>query len=208
MPIRKISNRGGNIIGHYPSLKSKRMVGFESTIEQDFIYLLKYDTDVLEFHEQPFLIEYLWQNKTHRYTPDFHVVRRTGEQVVECKPAALVDVEENRRKFRAAESWCVENDKTFKVMTETCIRTGHRLKNVVMLAQFARHIVDDQVCRAVLRCAGKEAVSIHDLSHGVEPSKPNSMLFAIYHLAYHHVLEVDVDAERISGNTLVSVNGC
>jgi hypothetical protein len=58
MPVRKVSNRGGNIIGRFPSLKLERMVDFESLIERDFIYMLDFDSDVVSFTEQPLTIEY------------------------------------------------------------------------------------------------------------------------------------------------------
>jgi hypothetical protein len=57
MPVRKVHNRGENIIGKFPSLKMKRMVSFESTIERDYLYLLDYEADITHFEEQPLTIE-------------------------------------------------------------------------------------------------------------------------------------------------------
>jgi hypothetical protein len=57
MPVKKVSNRGGNIIGRFPSLKLGRMVDFESLIERDFIYVLDFEPDVESFSEQPLTIE-------------------------------------------------------------------------------------------------------------------------------------------------------
>ena len=61
MAVRKVSGRGRNMIGHFPSLKMRRMVAFESLIEQDFLYILDYEQDVIAFAEQPVRIEYEWQ---------------------------------------------------------------------------------------------------------------------------------------------------
>ena len=58
MPVRKVSNRGGNAIGRFPSTKMGRMIAFESLLERDFIYLLDYDPTVDWFEEQPLSIEY------------------------------------------------------------------------------------------------------------------------------------------------------
>lgn len=207
MPTRKVSNRGGNIIGHHPSLKVGRMIAFESTIERDFIYLLDYDPDVKTFEEQPFIIEYEWAGKTHRYTPDFHVVRYSSEPVVECKPLKYVDDEDNQRKFHAASRWCLESGREFKVETEVAIRSGWRLKNVVKLAQFARHCVEPDYCRLILGALGEDAVSILELAQRVSAEPPN-MMFAIYHLAYHHILEMDVDYAPIGFGTLVRRGTC
>jgi len=74
MPVRKVSNRGGNVIGHFPSLKMQRMIAFESLIERDYLYLLDYELDIEWFAEQPLTIEYRHNGKTLHYTPDFHIV--------------------------------------------------------------------------------------------------------------------------------------
>jgi hypothetical protein len=76
MSVRRVSNRGGNIVGHFPSLKLGRMVAFESLIERDFIYLLDYEPAVEHFSEQPLVIRYQHAGKKRQYTPDFHVVYR------------------------------------------------------------------------------------------------------------------------------------
>ena len=39
MPVRNVSNRGGNAIGRFPSLKMQRMIAFESLLERDFIWV-------------------------------------------------------------------------------------------------------------------------------------------------------------------------
>ena len=77
MPVRKVSNRGGNIVGRFPSLKMGRMIAFESLLERDFIYLLDYDVRVEWFEEQPLTIEYQHDGQALHYTPDFHC-RRGG----------------------------------------------------------------------------------------------------------------------------------
>jgi len=46
MPVRKVSNRGGNAICRFPSTKMRRMIALESLLERDFIYLLDYNADV------------------------------------------------------------------------------------------------------------------------------------------------------------------
>ena len=51
------------MIGHFPSLKMRRMVAFESLIEQDFLYILDYEQDVITITEQPVRIEHSWQGK-------------------------------------------------------------------------------------------------------------------------------------------------
>jgi hypothetical protein len=86
MPVRKVSNRGGNAVGRFPSTKMGRMIAFESLLERDFIYLIDYDSAVEWFEEQPLSIEYLHESKLLHYTPDFHLLESGQHVLVECKP--------------------------------------------------------------------------------------------------------------------------
>ena len=106
MPVRNVSNRGGNVIGKFPSLKMQRMIAFESLLERDFIYLLDYDTAVTWFEEQPLTIEYQHEGKLLHYTPDFHLVEHGQHVLVECKPEHFVNTTDNSRKFAVAQAWC------------------------------------------------------------------------------------------------------
>ena len=49
MAVRKVSNRGGNIIGHYPSLKLCGWVAFDSVFDRVFVYVLDYEPGVVNF---------------------------------------------------------------------------------------------------------------------------------------------------------------
>lgn len=84
IPVRKVSNRGGNAIGRFPSTKMVRMIAFESLLERDFIYLLDYDPAVEWFEEQLLSIEYLHEGKLLHYTPDFHLLEDGQHVLVEC----------------------------------------------------------------------------------------------------------------------------
>jgi hypothetical protein len=108
MPVRKVSNRGKNIIGGLPSIKLSRMVAFESLIERDLIYLLEFEQEVAWYAEQPFTIPYQHHGKALAYTPDFHILRGGQNVVAECKPAKFANTDENLVKFEAASAWCAE----------------------------------------------------------------------------------------------------
>jgi hypothetical protein len=149
MPVRKVSNRGGNAIGRFPSIKMGRMIAFESLLERDFIYLLDYDPEVEWFEEQPMKIEYEHETKQLYYTPDFHLFERGKHVLVECKPERFVETEENRRKFAMAGEWCRVSDWEFRLITDQQVRSGYRLQNVKLLAQYARQKISDEFRRRV-----------------------------------------------------------
>jgi hypothetical protein len=53
-PTRRVRSRVGNVSGRYPSRKMGLTIQFEShTVELAGIYQMEYDSDVLEYYDQP-----------------------------------------------------------------------------------------------------------------------------------------------------------
>jgi head-tail adaptor len=208
MPVRRVSNRGGNAIGRFPSLKVGRMVEFESLIERDYLYLLDHQADVEWFEEQPMTVKYRQDEQDLHYTPDFHVVQGGSNFLVECKPHARVANEENQRKFRAARDWCAEHGWAFQVVTDQEIRAGWRLKNVRFLTRYARLRISPEVRGRILNCLLSAAIpmSLDDL---VEKAACNGndaeVIATILSMAFHHKVSVPLDDAPISGRSLVSL---
>lgn len=205
MPAREVSNRGGNTIGYYPSIKMKRRIAYESTIERDKMTLLDFDPDVRAFEEQPLVIPYQYKNKTVTYTPDLLVQTLHRCILVECKPAELVVTEENQRKFNAARKWCEEHRFEFEVVTDEQVRTGFRLKNVVRLTQYARYNISPQMksrTYSILRAA-PNPLTIEALAGEIAPNNFGSALSCILHLAYYHQIAINLDEEKISNSSAV-----
>ena len=57
MPVRKVSNRGGNITGSFPSQIKGEKVKYESTIERDLVFFFKFDPTVLTYYA----VKYGWE---------------------------------------------------------------------------------------------------------------------------------------------------
>ena len=207
MPVRKVSNRGGNVIGKFPSLKMQRMVAFESLLERDFVYILDYDTAVSWFEEQPLTIEYEYEGKTLHYTPDFHLVEHGQHVLVECKPEHFVNTTANCRKFAVAQAWCQGCNWQFRVVTDSEVRAGYRLHNIKLLTAYARHRLDP-----VLRCqlyallqSIPAATPIQDLACVLRGSDPVVVTAGLLHLAYHGVVELPLDCAPITHTTAVTL---
>ena len=205
MPVRKVSNHGGNIIGHFPSLKLGRMVAFESLIERDFICLLDFESDVVWFAEQPLIIRYERKGKTLSYTPDFHVIRGNQNILVECKPRKFIDKDDNQRKFAAAQAWCEAKGWVFQVVSDEQLRRGHRVRNVKLLTQFARYNIEPAVkhCIRTFLAGTLDQVRVADVMVNVAPEKPQTVIIPILHLAFHHELVLPLDEAPISTNSPV-----
>ncbi len=204
MPVRKVSNRGGNAIGRFPSTKMGRMIAFESLLERDFIYLLDYDPAVEWFEEQPLSIEYLHEGKQLHYTPDFHLLEDGQHVLVECKPERFVETEENRRKFGVAQEWCQGCGWEFRVVTEQQIRSGFRLQNIKLLSQYARQKVDSAIRSQIFASLqeARAAVSVQDLAQAIG----SPVAASIFCLAYQHEISLALDHAPISEATIVSIS--
>lgn len=80
-PARLVRSRVGNVSGRYPSRKMGSTIQFESTsCELAGIYLMEYDSSVLEYYDQPTAIKLLYTARNGRnvgvlHTPDFFVMR-------------------------------------------------------------------------------------------------------------------------------------
>lgn len=202
MPVRSVSNRGGNVIGFFPSVKMKRMVAFESLIERDYLYFLDYEADVEWFEEQPLTIEYPYEGRILHYTPDFHTVEAGRDILVECKPLAFVDRDENQRKFEAARIWCIDQGWTFRVVTDDELRAGSRLENVKLLTRYARHTVAPQAKGQIyaLLHAAQAAISIDDIAKRINGTDCATTMAAILCMAFHHEIYIPLEEGRISGD--------
>ncbi len=199
MSVRKVSNRGGNIIGYFPSIKMGNMVAYESTLERDLIYLLDFATEVASFTEQPYTISYLDGGLKRSYTPDFHVQLTDGRQLtVECKPEALIGKEENLRKFAAGAAWARERGWQYQVITEKTVRDGCLLANVKFLSQYARHAIPVAIKQQVFHVLDPSAGTgvIADVALAVPSVAPAMVVAAIFQMAFYHELMVVGLCER------------
>ncbi len=208
MPVRNVTNRGGNVIGRFPSLKMQRMIAFESLLERDFIYLLDYDAAVTWFEEQPLTIEYEHEGKLRHYTPDFHLVEDGQQVLVECKPDHFVNTTDNQRKFAVAQARCQACNWQFRIVTDADVRAGYRLHNVKLLTAYARLRLDP-----VLRCrlyatlqSLPSATAIQELAHALRPTGPETVTAGLLHLAYHGVVDLSLDGAPITPGTAVALH--
>jgi putative transposase len=81
-PSRRVQSRAGNVSGRYPSQKMGVTIQFESHHhELAGIYSMEYDSEVLEYYDQPPTIKLNYESASGRqlgvrHTPDYFVIRR------------------------------------------------------------------------------------------------------------------------------------
>ena len=181
------------------------MIAFESRLEKDFIYFLEFDKRITHYEEQPVTIEYTFQNKTHKYTPDFHVVFQGKNWLYECKPDKFLNQEDFLRKCHAAKNWCDEKGWTYEVAKESDIRSGCRLENIKFLTTFARHNAIPEIKAKIFGSLsiGDNPVKIFDLANSITSFDSKEVHSVIFQMAYFQELIMPLDSAKISMETVV-----
>lgn len=202
MPVCTPRKPSVSVTGYFPSLKLGRMVAFESTLERDYLYLLDFGAAVTSFEEQPLTLTYEHSGKTRRYTPDFLVREADREVLVECKPEAKLEWNDNPLKFAAARSFCAVKGWSFRVVTDTELRQGYRLENVKCLTYRARYNPPPDVSEAISTLLSCQPHTLDDILRAL-PYPVGVVKATACHLAYRHVLWLELDAAPIAGTTLI-----
>jgi len=140
-PIRRIRISNRSMTGIVPGLGQ-----FESSLERDFMELIRFDKNIQSYTPQPATIYYPDVNgKTRKYTPDGFIEYRRDISPASEMPHVLCEIKyrndfranwrEFLPKFRAAKRYASERGWTFQVLTEYEIR-GPYLKNVRFLSGY------------------------------------------------------------------------
>lgn len=103
--------------GWHDSPKAGRQF-YRSSYELHYFRMLDSDSDVVTYQSEPLKIPYLWEGSIKNYTPDILVTRRDRKQLIEVKPANLVNEPKNLAKAIAADAWCSQNEVEYVVVTE------------------------------------------------------------------------------------------
>jgi len=151
MPVRKIPRSHTSITGRYSLGPGKGSVGFESTLERDFVRLMAFDPDVTSIEEQPVRIDYADDTgRPHHYTPDYLVHRHNAPPLLaEVKPTKFLKPD-LQPKFDAAQVYASKRDWVFEVWTEKDIRT-QKLTHIRLLEPYRRRQEDPGRMARILR---------------------------------------------------------
>lgn len=118
---------------------------FESTLERDLMYILRFDINVDKCIAQPVNIEYQGKyGKQRSYTPDVLIYHRKDILPAKNMPTILAEVKyrddlrknfkELRPKFKAAIHYAKERGWKFKLLTDREIRTPYLANAKFLLA--------------------------------------------------------------------------
>lgn len=207
MGVRKITNKGGKkVIGKFPSLKMRRLICWESQIERDYLYLLEVDPAVISYAEQPLRISYYLDAKERHYTPDFLVIRSDKNLIVEVKPEAEAQKEENQQLFRIAGAACARDHYEFAVVTDTMIRVQPRLDNIKLLTRYQRVPIHDPQYQIICHELFSERSEVCFIEVMQFFASRNIGKQVVFSLLYWGILAVDL-MQPITVESVVSFSG-
>jgi len=209
-PARKVRHHDKNIIVVFQSIKMKRSIRCESTIEGDLPYFLEYDPTVLEYYPQPFTITDPTE-ENNRYTPDFQVIRTDKKEIVECKPKTLINGEHTQKQIKRGSTWAKANGYNFVLVTDEDLRTGHALANLKVLWRYSRLTVPTILLNRCIThlMAYSQGVSFENLASflsNTSNDQANSLPFTqmpfIYSMLFRHILQTDLDSPITPSSTI------
>ncbi|PXX93234.1 hypothetical protein DIT71_00030 [Marinobacter vulgaris] len=111
-----------------------RVFAVESTLELDYLNLVRFERKADRVESQPFSIQFHLRRRPRRYTPDFLVVEGGVEYVDEIKTAKAANQPEFCHKASKLTRYFAERGQVFRIFTENDIRIGYRAQNIRFLA--------------------------------------------------------------------------
>jgi len=139
-PVRKVVTRTGRSMrGKMPSLKMKRSIGCESSLEVDAATLFDWTPEVVSYYAQPNHEYWSDGTKSFQYTPDFLLEMSDGTTIrVEVKPAGKLSDPTLRERLNQIEEHFQRSNRKFQILTEVTLRGTVLRSNVRTLQYHAR----------------------------------------------------------------------
>jgi len=200
MSSRNVVNRSGRgFRGYFPSRKMKEMIGWESILERNAIYLFEFSPGVVSYRGQPELVYYADGTEFRKYYPDFEITTTGGISVhIEVKPSSKLLQKRYADKYRAIAAHYQSLGRHYQILTEKEIQREPLFSN---LKKLKRHHRPAHELKGVLNQIARA------LKHGPQPLGILEMnVAAIWRLLALGYLRCDFTAP-ITASTLISLPG-
>lgn len=167
-----------------------RVYAVESTLELDYLNLIRFEKTAESVESQPFSIRFHLAGRPRRYTPDFLVIENGVEYVDEIKTRNAANNPEFCQKAQKLSGFFRERGRVFRVLTEDDIRPGHRAQNIRFLAPVLDAPVPWDEYQTLLNATDKRSASMPELlkllaSVAITPS-------FVRRAVAHHLLQCDL----------------
>lgn len=190
----------------FASKKNHHIILCESALEFDACFHLEFSPSIVTFESQPTGIEYQMNNKVHRYTPDFKVVKVSGEiEYIEVKPAKIINSIEFREEFILKRN--AYNNLGYKLLliSEKQIRHSVLLANLKILHRYTGSMLTDIHDSALKYIKSNNMVSISQLSLNLGLATGDCIAACAF-LISNGLVKADLETEPLSKySTLIEV---
>lgn len=196
-PARIIGKNSRAVTGEMPGVGA-----YESTLERDFMEVLRFDREVIRISPQPVVIKFLDSTgRSGEYFPDglIEFSIELGQCPILYEVKHRQDFRDNWRqlipKFRAAKLYCADRGWRFEVFTEREIRTPY-LKNVRFLFPYRERHFPEPIIDWVLQTLSDLAEADPDLllcALCKDKGNRAELIPVIWHLVANGAIDCDLD---------------
>lgn len=205
-PARRVNNGGGNIMGFFPSAKTRRVLQVESRLELLHAIRLECDPEVIEFYDQACRIPITMPSKQPRgpssHVPDWLVLTRSGLELQEVKPRHHVQTDPRVPAVtKQARSWGAPMGITYRIVTEEDLPEPTELANLQFLVafRFAPHNLPGLKPEVLRIARERPGLVVADLATSLAhvEDQARRVLPCIWHLVVTRELQMDWRQELI-----------
>lgn len=195
--------------GWFSSVTMGEQLAYKGELSYYLLYLLDYSLEVTSIKSKPFTIDYEIAGKEREHTPAFLVIEDGYEVITDCKRSVSLSSEKTLDWYEGVGEWCAENGYAFRVYTEKQIFSGYSLENIMRLKRYALHkvTVDFRATVFSVVSTALDSLSLQALIDELPQYARQTALESIFHMAFHHEVELDINTGPISLASKVSLAG-
>lgn len=182
MATRKIKKSYISCTGYFASVKNKKLITFESTLERDFFTILEFDSNVKSYEEQPMTVKYNFDDdEIRKYTPDVLVKYTDGtKKLFEVKYANDLQDKNLVYKLNTLKKYFSENENIdLNIFTDKEVAQSI-LNNYKFLYKFASLKPSKKTTIIEKTIVENSPLSIKELLHKLSTNKNEQLFFIPY----------------------------
>lgn len=188
----------------FVSRKNLSTIMCESGLEFDACFHLEFSPSIASFESQPTGIEYQADNKVRRYTPDFKIVKDTGEvEYIEIKPEQIHSNQKFREEFECKRA--AYNTLGYKLIlvSEKQIRNENLLANLKVLHRYANSGLSELHKLVLHHIKSAKSLSIQQLANKLDVLV-GDCIAACAMLIGIGLIKVDLEVELLCEHSLLN----